>query len=297
MKIQVLFSILLAGLLSVPLSAQDLTLGIYPLRDAGNKLNAAQRQTVEGKIKSLLTNNGVAAGDARAPIGISAEWVQYDAKTVDAGMRKLTVVEGELVFVAQQNGGKTVFGTYRKKLNASGNDARQAQNGLLAAVPSKDAGFEKFLAELRPQVSQYFAEHCKDILADADKAAATGDLQLAMATVYNVPAGSACHADATAKLSALYSKHRDKMCAQYLSQARAAAAVKNYPRAAELLRYIDPEASCAKEADTFISELSQQVDADHKAELETVRQALSARTEMEKFRLDLFRDYLSRQFN
>jgi len=278
------------------LGAQDLALGIYPLRDAG-QLSAAQRQTVESKIKSLLTGNNLTAADSRAPVGIRAEWVQYEPKTADAGLRKVTVIEAELVFVAQQNGGGATFGAYRKKLTGSGTDARQAQNGLLAAIPSKDAGFDRFIAEVRPKIEQYFAEHCAEILADADKAANTGNLQQAISSLYNIPAGSSCRAGADAKLTALYNRNRDNLCNKYLSQARAAAAVKNYPRTAELLGYIDPEAACAKEAGAFIDELGKQADADFKAKLDTLSKWLSARTELEKFRHGLLQDYLIRQFN
>lgn len=275
------------------LSAQDLVLGLYPLQ-SGSHLNGDQRRNVEAKLRSLVGAAGAVAGDALAQVGLSTSWNQYEPRTVSAGTRNLTVIDAEITFTAQQRDGKTVFGTFQKKISGSGTDLRQAQSSLLTAMPSNDAGFSRFLTQSKTAIGDYYAKNCTEIMAEADRAANTGNGRQALSTLLNIPAATPCRQEADAKLLAVYARQRDQMCQQYLTQARAAAAAKDYRRAVDMLKFIDPEAACYAQATAFIAELNAQVNADYRAELDTLQQWLTARTDIEKFRVNLIRDFLMR---
>jgi hypothetical protein len=129
-------------------------------------------------------------------------------------------------------------------------------------------------------------------MAEADRSANTGNQKQALSTLLNIPSATPCRKDADAKLLTVYARYRDQMCEQYLTQAKAAAAVKDYRRAVDMLKFIDPEAACYSQASAFIASLNAQVNADYQAELDTLQKWLTARTDIEKFRVNLIRDYL-----
>ncbi len=282
--------------LAASINAQEIRLGIYPIKQTGS-LTSDQLATARTKITSLVAAQGIASADASAPLGVLPEIVLYEPRTVAAGTRNLTTIEGELVLTVRQLGETgAIIGSKSKKFAASGRDLAQAKSQLMAALPVNDASWQPFFVEMKAKSADFFVKNCPQLIADADRDAATGNYARSLSALLNIPSGSACRADADARLATTYSRAREVICQKSLTQARAAAAVKNYELAAASLRAIDPEAACFSEVKSFVAEMQGHADADFKTTLDALTEYWKAESSFENRRLEVIQDFLKNSF-
>jgi hypothetical protein len=215
-----------------------------------------------------------------------------EPRTVAAGLRNLTVYDGELILTAQQKDGKQTFGVFRKKISGSGTSSSLAISNLVSNIATSEPKFADFMNTLRPKVNKFFAENCNNLMAEATRQMDAGQMKSAMSTLLNIPAQAPCRADADTRLKSNYSRYREFICNQSLMAAKAAAAAKDYAAAVQALKYIDPEAACAKEANAYISDMQKNADADYKAQLETVKEYFKAIANQQNWQILLMRDYI-----
>lgn len=284
-------------LLAAPAFSQEIRLGIYPLKAIGGSLSADQIAAVQSRISGIVANAGFASADPNAPIGVLPELILSAPRTVNAGTRNLTTIDAELVLTVRQRGETgTIFGSKRKRFSVSGKDLQQAQSQLAAQVPVNDPAWQPFLEGLKPKIADYFAQHCAEILAEADRDASTGNYARALSALVNVPNGTNCRAEADAKLTKTYARAREVICQKYLAQARASAAIKNYTQAAESLRNIDPEAVCFKDAQNFAEAMRKEADDDARAQLDALKELWKAQASFDNRRLDIIQGFLREAF-
>jgi hypothetical protein len=275
----------------------EIPLGIFPVKTSGGSLNADQEAAVRSKIAGIVANAGFASTDPNAPVGIVPELVLYEPRKVAAGTRTLTTIDAELVLnVRQRNENGVIFGSKRKRFGVSGRDLQQAQSQLVAQLPVSDPAWQTFLQEMKPKIQDYFNQHCAEILAEADRDANTGNYQRALSALVNMPNGTECRPKADAQLVKTYARARDVICQRNLTQAKSAAAVKDYPQAAAALRNIDPEAACFVEAQAFVRELQQNADTDFRAQLDALTELWKAQSSFDNRRLEIIQGFLSAIF-
>lgn len=283
-------------MLAAALDAQEIRLGIYPVKPTGN-LTTDQMAAARSKITSLVASQGIASADASAPLGVLPEIILNEPRTVAAGTRTITTIEGELVLTVKQAGETgAILGSQSKKFAASGKDLAQAKSQLMASLPVNEASWQLFFTEMKAKAADFFAKNCPQLIADADRDAATGNYARSLSALLNIPSGSACRADADARLASTYSRAREVICQKSLTQARAAAAVKNYELAAASLRAIDPEAACFSEIKSFVGEMQGHADADFKATLDALTEYWKAESSFENRRLEVVQQFLKDSF-
>lgn len=290
------FSLLAALLLGCSaVAAQEVPMAVYPLR-ATNGLSFDQLKAVHSKIVSLVSSTGYASTDGGAAVGVLPEIIVYTPRTVSAGMSNLTVIDAELVLNVQQRDGQTVFGSRRKKFSASGKDEQQARNQLVSTLPASDPGLQTFLTEIKPKVQDYYAKNCATVIAEADRMVTVDNFQKALSTLLNIPAGIPCRAEADAKLQKVYAQYRDNICRKNLLAAQSAAAAKNYTESAALLRNIDPQSACYKDAQNFVGQLRSQTDADFTKTLDALTEYWKAESSLDNRRYEIVRSFLKDSF-
>ncbi len=275
------------------LAAQDIVLSLYSLKDKNYQLSEAQQNSLTSKVQSWLTEQNVGSADVEAPMGLVPEVILNEPRTVTAGLRNLTVYDGELILTAQQKDGKQTFGVYRKKISGSGTSNALAMSSMVSNIPSTDAKFADFITSLKPKVIKFYTENCNNLMAEATRQMDAGQMKSAMSTLLNIPAQAPCRADADNKLKANYARYREFVCNQALMAAKASVAAKDYQSAVKALRLIDPEAQCAKEATTFIAEMQKNADSDFKAQLETVKEYFKALANQQNWQIVTLRDYMN----
>lgn len=287
--------LLLIGFCNTAFS-QDVRLGLYPISTEMGQMAGFQREALHTKLRGWLASKGYVAADINAPIGVLPTFSFGEARTVDAGMKKMTVVDAELVLTLQQRKGNPTFASFSKKFTASGTDANSAKRELLNQIPIKDAGFEAFLKENLPKVTAFYAEHCKDLLAEAEALGTRQEYEQALGLLVNIPTNLPCHQDTKALVKSFYEKKRDLICEFTLLRAQSAAAKKDYDGAVRALQDIDPEAKCFGEAVKYVEELKASVDADYKAELDTIKAYYEAKAKVsDEQRVIIVQDHLMKR--
>ncbi len=275
------------------LFSQQIRLGLYPVKDPANVLAGFQRESVHTKLRGWMTGNDIAVADIHAPVGVQPELIFGEARTVDAGMKKLTVIDAELVMTLKQINGNPTFASYSKKLSASGNDAAAAKRELVSKLPSNDAKFEAFLKENTPKIAAYYAENCKAIQSEAEALGNRQEYDKALGLLVNMPSNLPCFEASKNMISAFYDKRRDAICKLILLRAKAAAAKKDYGSAVQALQHIDPSASCFGEAEAFVVEMNKSADADFAAQLETLKAYYEAKAKTDdQQRVIIVQDHL-----
>ncbi len=288
MKNILLFTFVLAAM---PAWTQEIPMAVYPIRNTAN-LSVEQAAALRSKIISIVANVGYAGTDGGAAVGVQPELIQYEPRTVNAGMRNIVSIEAELILRVQQRDGQVIFGSKTKKFTVSAKDIQQVKSQLIAAIPSNDAAFQSFLQEMKPKIVSYYQENCALLLADAKRKADTDNFGEALSTLMNIPGNSTCRTDADAQLAKVYEQYRNNICRRLMLQAQSATAAKNYAAAAATLRNIDPRSSCYADAQQFTQELRTQAGADFKATLDALVEYWKSESAIEQRRYDIVRAFL-----
>lgn len=288
-----IFTFVLVVATCAPLFSQQIHIGLYPVQDPARALAGFQRESLHTKLRGWMTGANIVVADIHAPVGVQPELIFGETRTVDAGMKKMTVVDAQLVMTLKQINGNPTFASYSKKLSASGNDAAAAKRELISKLPANDTGFEAFLKENAPKISAYYAENCKSIQSEAEAFGKREEYDKALGLLVNMPAELPCFDASKAMISAFYEKRRDVMCKLILLRAQAAAAKKDYNNAVQALQHIDPEASCFGEAEKFVEDMKKSADADFAAQLNTVKAYYEAKAKTDdQQRIIIVQDHL-----
>jgi hypothetical protein len=275
------------------LFSQQVRLGLYGIQAPSSELNALQREAIHTKLRGWMTGKDLVVADIHAPVGVEPALIFGEPKLVDAGMKKITVVDAELVLTLKQVHGNPVFASYSKKLSASGNDARAAKRELISKLPANDAGFEAFLKENNRKIIDYYAENCKAIQSEATALGDRQEYDKALGLLVNIPATLPCTEASKQMIEAFYEKRRDAICDLTLLRAKAAAAKKDYDATVKALHHIDPAARCFADAMTFVDELKASADADFRAQLDTLKAYYEAKANVDnQQRILIVQDHL-----
>jgi hypothetical protein len=273
-------------------NAQDLNLSVYKTKDLNNTLSTSNRSAIESKIQGWLTEKSVGGKNQNATIGLLPELIMYEPRVVSAGLRNLYAVDGEIVLTAQQKDAAQTFGVYRKKLTGSGTTQALAMSNMISNLSSNaDARFGTFISDLSPKVADFYNKNCQTLLADADRALQSGQMQEGVNILLGMPNKTTCRTDADAKLLAAYPRYRDYICNQSLLNAKAAAAQKNYATAAQALKYVDPESACFGEVNTFVGEMQKMADKDFTTEYDAIKEYFKALANQQNWQVILMQDY------
>jgi hypothetical protein len=274
------------------LNAQDLNLSVYKMKDPKNAISEASRSAIEGKIQGWLTEKSVGGKNQNATIGLLPELVMNEPRVVTAGLRNLYAIDGEIVLTAQQLDAAQVFGVYRKKISGSGTTQAQALSNMVNNLSSSsDARFGTFISDLSPKVAEFYNKNCQTLMADAERAIQSGQMQDGVNILLGMPNKTACRTDADEKLKAAYPRYRDYICNQSLLRAKTAAAQKDYAAAAKALKYVDPESACFGEVGTFVGEMQKMADKDFTTEYDAIKEYFKALANQQNWQVLLMESY------
>jgi hypothetical protein len=290
-------NIILLILINVPffLFAQENALGIYPGHPSSG-ISYSDFNNAVKKVENWATQNGYTLLGKNSGTGLKIDLLVNDARTVNAGMRNLTVVEGEILVSYQSSAGNSVFGQYRKAYKGSGTSASQAKTNFYNAIPGSNSEFGDFLAEMEDKVVSYYNENCTATMDAANLEIQNRSLSGAVETLMAVPAQSSCKQNANSLLNKLYQQERDRLCEKFLANAKANAAQKKYDIAVAYLQRIDPESSCFVEVNSFISEMKTSVNIDVQNELDALKSFYEAIGNQDNYRFIVLKDHLAGKF-
>lgn len=179
---------------------------------------------------------------------------EYDGE----GMNNLRFVKIDFGISVKETASGINLGAYQWTLTGSGKNQQQAIMAALRKIPREDAGFDRFLAELRPKLNQYYLANCDAIIKKADRLIVIGEYEKAIAELMKIPTEATdCSQLADQKLQSAYDEFQRIHCGPILQEARAASAKREFSKALDLLLLISPTSSCAEEANAVINQIGQ----------------------------------------
>jgi thioredoxin-like negative regulator of GroEL len=142
----------------------------------------------------------------------------------------------------------------------------------------------KFVEDSKLKIKKYYAANKGAIISKANKLAATGDYEAAIALLSNYPTQAVGSNEAQITLRKIYSKYQSVNSGKILQQARAAFASNDYESAAALASQIGPDSNRYGEAKLLINKIRNTVEKEKNAANNRAMRALQISADVEKNR-------------
>lgn len=261
----ILFAILC---LATALCAQDMPLSITALQPEYEHIPEEARLQLENRLEQILTDNGVTSGlSDRFVISAKVNITQRDVMPSNppkiSEKLEVTITIGDAV-------DNRVFGKTTIPVAGIGVSETKAQIQAYKRLSPQNEKIRLLVAEAKTRITDYYTNHCTDILTNADHKAQMGQRKEAIASLLAVPQECYdCYTQAQAKALALYQVEIDDEAQACLKQAQAAWNMKhNYEQAAKAYDYllkINPHSNAVAQADALTKEIEKTLRAQERS--------------------------------
>jgi hypothetical protein len=245
---------------------------------------------LENKLTVLLSNSGLASKGILDGIVLYPVIKIYNEREIQAGLQKLTVIDGEMSLFVKQMGDKFIFANITQKMQGSGKSHKLAINNLISSIKTDNASFDAFIQKAKTKALAYYTQKCPSILMQAEQLASVGKQEQAYMMIMGIPAEVPCYEEGRKKAIDIFVKYQARHCAEVILQAKAKFGNNQYKDGFNLLTWIDPTSPCATEANTLFNANATEVDSVDKREFNLRREIINNVFEVEKFRYKAITD-------
>ncbi len=250
-------------------------------------LTSNQVVNLYAKCVQIATSKHVGAVGYATNFALSPKLTVNDTKVADGGMQSITIVSAELTLFVQQADTRMIFATLSKRVSGSGTNQAAAISNAIANISVNDPEFDQFIETAKGKIVSYYESKCDDIMKQAEAMVKKQDYQQAIGILMGIPEEvKGCYDNAQKKSLVIYKAYENKMCAQQLQDAKIQLAANNYEEALAVLKNVDPECKCSKEANMLIKETAAKVTAQQKKEWDTALRIYEDAITMEQHRVD-----------
>lgn len=268
----------------------ELAIGMAPFITEGDDVPAGIERKLQAKLKTALTNTGVAAGDYDCQFFITGRFdEEFSSEAGGVGGRVL--VKSNLQLAICDGDNKKVFATAVFPLKGVGSTNEQALTRALTSLNPRNPEFITFVDRAKDKIIDYFNKNYPTYLRKAKTALEQRNYDEALYWATSVPECCDGYGEANALVAAIYSDRMDYEGAMLLAKAQGEwAAHPTSEGAAAAYRYlsqIDPSSSSYKAAKDLGSKMAATVKADY--DFETKEKYRNA-VELERERIKAARD-------
>lgn len=182
----------------------EVNFSVAPVATEGETTREVARKIYE-KTEQILTRNSAAAGSE--DVFTVKAYISPGNRSESSGLvREITSISGEFTLVAMNkiDGAKYYSVTVPVKA-ALKSDSQDAMVALANSIRPTDAVYTRFVRVAREKVSQYYEEHCGEIINRARSLKASGLTIDAMVYLTGVPTSAPCYEEVISLLSDLRS--------------------------------------------------------------------------------------------
>jgi hypothetical protein len=245
---------------------------------------------LENKLTVLLSNSGLASRGILDGIVLYPVVKIYNEREIQAGLQKLTVIDGEMSLFVKQMGDKFIFASTTQKMQGSGKSHKLAINNLISSIKTDNASFDAFIQKAKTKAITYYTQKCTSILMQAEQLASVGKQEQAFLMIMGIPAEVPCYEEGRKKAIEIFVKYQSRHCAELILQAKAKFGNNQYKDGFNILKKIDPTSSCAGEVNNLFTTNAAEVDSVDKREFNLRREIINNVFEVEKFRYKAITD-------
>ena len=256
-----------------------------------SNLTADTRNLLETKLNQISTTYGMNGSEINPRFIITAA-INIGTKDIIAGPPQMIAQNMEMtIFIGDAIENK-IFSNLILNLKGVGTNENKALIDAIKTINAKDKGISLFVEEAKSKIIIYYNTQCNFLLKDALALRKSGKYNEAIYKLSIVPdVCQECYFRCMDTLNIIFQQKINQDCKVLLQQAKSAWAVKQNTEGAEevaeLLRQIQPGASCQNEVDVFIKTVTEKLDANAKAEWKFKMKQYEDQVAMEKEQVKL----------
>lgn len=246
--------------------------------------NNGQLKKIETKMLALLSQSGIASRATSSGVVMYPVISIFNEQTINPGLEKITIIDGEITLFIKQIDDKLVFSTFTKRVKGSGRTRDLAINNLISLIPSRSDEYSDFVSKAKNKIIEYYNKRCDMLITKAEQLSKSNDHVQAISMLFNIPSETACFKKAQEKSLEIYRNYQNYTCATFVSQAKAKLEGNKYDEGFAILSKVDPSSSCAKEVEALYKQHGTEVDANLKRYWDLREKVLLSTIEANKFR-------------
>jgi hypothetical protein len=253
----------------------------------------AAKNMLKSKLDQIATNNGT-GGNASNPRFIITANVTVLSKDITATSPPMTALTLDITFFVGDAQTKTKYASTSIQAKGVGANETKAYIECLKNIKTNAPELKVMVENGKKKIIEYYNSQCDFILKKAETLASQNKYEEAIYELMQVPdVCKDCYHNVMSAVGPIYKKYADKSCSEKLNAAKAAwAAQQNSDGAskvAQILKGIDPEASCIPDVNTFIDEVKAKVLELEKRDWDFSMKAFDSAVELEKQRIEAAR--------
>jgi hypothetical protein len=247
------------------------------------------KNLLSNKLNQIASNNGIGGSQVNPRFIISAA-VNVGSKDVIAGPPQMIAQDIEVTLYIGDAVTNTVFSNVTLSLKGVGTNENKAFIEAFKAINSNNKEVIEFLEEGKNKIINYYSTNCDFLIKDAQTLVNQEKYDEAIYGLSLVPeVCEDCYFKSLDYLSTVYQQKIDAECKTKFNEAKVTWASAQNPTGAEkagdILRTINPLASCQLEINNFIKSVEEKLKADEKERWQFKMKQYSDKIAMEKEQL------------
>ncbi|MEO0724939.1 MAG: hypothetical protein AAFZ63_10385 [Bacteroidota bacterium] len=206
------------------------------------------------------------------------------------GMRRLHTAAYQLYIESRISGSQRILTAEVSQIMSTGTSAEQARRAALMQLQNGTSQLSIIIQKMVADYREAFAGPCHALMADAVKLANNDEPLAALALANAVPADADCYDFAQRQRARYYDQYQEAFCATHLSTARAKLTLEEPKAAVEELAKIDPQSTCASEAQQLLEQAAALLKEQQSAKARFLRQVYQNQVQVEQARNQIISD-------
>lgn len=237
----------------------DITIGIVvPEQQEG--IDGQAFKFLKTKLTSIMTQAGVSCiggNIAMYPVvNITNEIVS------EGGMQNLYKEYIDLTLNIGEYNTQTLFASTTLSLKGVGSRFKsQAIKNAFTNIRSNDPTIQKFIADAKEKIKDYYLTHRDAIIRKANSLAAMENYDEALALLYGYPSELKGADEVQRVMLNIYEKYAESNCSVLIQNARAAMSQQDYQTALSYLSQVDAQSPCGSQATSMMNSIHSQINA------------------------------------
>ena len=257
-------------------------------------LPTESRNLLLNKLNQITSNNGIGGSQANPRFIITAS-LNIGTKDIIAGPPQMIAQNIDITFFIGDAVSNTIFSNTTLNLKGVGTNENKAYIDAFKSINPKNKEVSAFLVEGKTKIINYYTSQCDFILKEANTLASQEKFDEAIYVLSLVPqVCEVCFNKTSELITQIFKQKIDAVCKAKLSQSKIAWSgqqkIDNAENILNILIDINPNASCYNEVILLTKEINNKLINDEKARLELALQKYNDKINLEKKRIDAYKD-------
>jgi len=228
----------------------------------------ALQSRLESKCIQIASNYGL-SGEAPVPRFVLVPRLDLVQSRSVASAPPQVAVTLQVTYSLMGYNAELRFAQTTMNVAGVGRTDQEAYYQAINRIRPRSRELENFINDGREKIIAYYESNCDQIISEGDRLARMQQFEEAISIYMSIPAeASTCFDRSIAAAQQVYQRMIDQECDQLLLAAQAAAANRDFARAATLISHINAQASCTFDPGLVVREVSEKVERQNQQEWE-----------------------------